>query len=139
MAGKLASAPVRSYRDLRVWRSAMALVVASYDLCRSLPDRERYGLAAQTQRSAVSVAANIAEGHGRDHLGDYLHHLSIANGSLMELETEVQIGTCLGYYSEDRAQLVLSKTAEVGRMLAALSAKLKIRAHGVTQPAGVAT
>ena len=78
---------IRSYRDLLVWQKEMDLVVESYRIAALLPKSETYGFAIQIQRSAVSVPANIAEGHGRDHLGDYLRHLSIANGSLMELET----------------------------------------------------
>ena len=76
---------VRSYRDLRVWQKAMALVVESYRVAKLLPKSETYGLIGQIQRAAVSIPANIAEGHGREHLGDYVRHLSVANGSLMEL------------------------------------------------------
>lgn len=78
---------VESYRDLKVWNKAMDLVVEAYTLAKQLPKMETYGLVNQIQQSAVSVLANIAEGHGREHLGDYLRHLSIANGSLKELET----------------------------------------------------
>ncbi len=82
---------VRSYRDLKVWEKAMDLVVESYRLTQLFPRGETYGLTAQIQRAAVSIPANIAEGHGRDHLGNYLRHLSVANGSLMELETHLLI------------------------------------------------
>lgn len=84
---------VKSYRELKVWEKAMGLVVESYRLAGLLPKAESYGLASQIQRAAVSVPANIAEGHGRDHLGDYLRHLSVAKGSLMELETHLSIAT----------------------------------------------
>lgn len=80
---------IKSYRDLLVWQKAMDLVAESYGLSAKPPKTETYGLASQIQRAAVSIPANIAEGHGREHLGDYLHHLSVANGSLMELETHL--------------------------------------------------
>jgi len=63
---------VKSYRDLKVWEKAMDLVVESYRVTKLLPKRERFGLIAQIQRAVVSGPANITEGHGRDHLGDYL-------------------------------------------------------------------
>lgn len=75
---------VRSFQDLKVWQSAMELVVECYDVSRSFPKYENYGLSSQLQRTAVSVPANIAEGNGRKHTKEYLHHLSIANGSLAE-------------------------------------------------------
>ena len=119
---------IKSYRDLIVWQRAMDLVVESYKVVNLLPKNEVYSLATQIQRAAVSIPANIAEGHGREHLGDYLHHLSCANGSLMELETHFLIASKLSYMSEPQLELVLRKTAELGRMLAGLINKLKARA-----------
>jgi four helix bundle protein len=116
---------VRNYRDLKVWQKAMDLVVASYDLTRQFPQSELYGLVSQTQRAAVSIPANIAEGHGRAHLGDYLHHLSVANGSLMELETHCLLAGRLGYLKEPQVNGILDLTAEDGRMLAGLTKSLK--------------
>jgi len=75
----------------------------------------------------VSVPSNVAEGHGRDHLGDYLHHLSVANGSLMELETQLMIAGRLGYLSKEAEQRILAQAAEVGRMLAGLARALRQR------------
>jgi four helix bundle protein len=82
---------IKSYRDLIVWQKSMDLVVASYEVAKKIPHQEIYGLIAQIQRAAVSIPANIAEGHGRRHTGDYIHHLSMARGSVLELETHFLI------------------------------------------------
>ncbi len=116
---------VKSYRDLEVWKKAMDLVVECYRLTDHLPKSEVYGLASQIQRAAVSIPANIAEGHGRDHLGDYLRHLSVANGSLMELETHLLIASRLSYVRVSDVEPVMARAAELGRMLAGLSRSLK--------------
>lgn len=116
---------IKSYRDLKVWQKAVDLAVDCYRLTGRFPRSEMYGLTSQIQRSAVSVPANIAEGHGRDHLGDYLHHLSTANGSLMELETHLLIAVRLTYLRSEDLKPVLLQTAEVGRMLNGLTSKLK--------------
>jgi four helix bundle protein len=116
---------VNSYRDLRVWQKAMDLVVASYEVAKQFPQGELYGLVSQIQKAAVSIPANIAEGHGREHLGDYLHHLSMANGSLMELETHFLLAGRLGYLNGEPMKQLLDQTAEVGRMLAGLIRSLK--------------
>jgi four helix bundle protein len=116
---------IRSYRDLKVWEKAMDLVVESYRLSNLLPKSEMFGLAAQIRRAAVSIPGNIAEGHGRDHLGDYLRHLSIANGSLMELETHFIVMTRLSYAKIEEVDNALDLAGEVGRMLAGLTSKLK--------------
>jgi four helix bundle protein len=116
---------VKSYRELLVWRRALDLVAECYRITRLLPKTELYGLASQLQRAAVSVPANIAEGHGREHLGDYLRHLSIANGSLMEVETHLLIGEKLAFLSGAEIAPALELAAEVGRMLAGLTRKLR--------------
>ena len=116
---------INSYRDLVVWQKAMDLVVESYTLAAKLPKTETYGLASQIQRAAVSIPANIAEGHGREHLGDYLHQLSVANGSLMELETHLLLCARLSYAPADEVEGLLEKTGEVSRMLSGLTRSLK--------------
>ena len=102
----------------------MDLVVESYRVSRLLPKTEMFGLISQIQRAAVSVPANIAEGHGREHLGDYLHHLSIASGSLMELETHMLIVTRL-YIPIDEVKCALDMARELDRMLSGLTKRLK--------------
>lgn len=116
---------IQSYRDLIVWQKAMDLVVGCYKFVSELPKNETYGLISQTQRAAVSIAANIAEGHGRDHLGDYLRHLSIANGSLMELETHLLLIGRLGYRPAGESEPLLALCSEIGKMLAGLSKSLR--------------
>jgi four helix bundle protein len=118
---------VNGFRDLLVWGRAMDLVVEGYRLTDGFPREEKYGLVQQLRRAAVSVPSNIAEGHGRDHLGDYLRHLSIANGSLMELETQVLIAGRMGYVRKEVEERILTQASEVGRMLSGLIRALKKR------------
>ena len=108
---------VRSYEELEVWQRAMDLVDDVYRASAELPDDERFGLVSQMCRAAVSVPANIAEGHGRLHRGDFLRHLSIASGSLRELETHLRIAQRQQFLAADRVTSLLSTTASVGRML----------------------
>ena len=118
---------IQNYRDLKVWQKSMDVVEEVYEASKSLPTNEKYGLTSQMQRSAISIPANIAEGHGRDHLGDYLRHLSIANGSLMELETHLQISQRLGYLESGVVIALLDRTSEISRMLAGLTQSLKAK------------
>jgi four helix bundle protein len=119
---------IRDYQDLLVWQRGMDLLVACYGLSDAFPRHELFGLTAQLRRAAVSVPANIAEGHGRDHLGDYLRHLSIANASLMEVETHLQAAGRLGYVAASDVDAMLASTAELGRMLHGLRRSLRRRA-----------
>ena len=123
----MATRCINSYRDLKVWEAGMDLVAECYGVSRELPRTELYGLTSQIQRAAVSVPANIAEGYGRRHIGDYVRHLLIANGSLKELETEVLIAMRLRYLSASRAKPILDAAEELGRMLAALIRALNRR------------
>ena len=87
----------RPHERLDVWRDAMALVETVYRLSRSFPDSERFGLTSQVRRSAVSIPSNIAEGAARRSTSEYLRFLSIARGSLSELDTQFQIAARLDY------------------------------------------
>lgn len=111
---------MKSFRELRVWQAAMNLVEKVYRLTRRFPKHETYGLASQIQRAAVSIPSNIAEGHTREHIREYLHHLSIAQGSLAELETQVEIATRLKYVQPEQLEGVLSDVNSLGRQLYAL-------------------
>jgi four helix bundle protein len=118
---------IRGYQALRVWQLSMDLVADSYRISASFPKQEAYGLTSQMRRAAVSIPANIAEGHGRRHMGECLHHLSIANGSLRELETHVQIASRLQYLTDADLSAMLNNAAEVARMLHGLATALRRR------------
>lgn len=116
---------ISSYQDLKVWQVSMDLVEQVYRLTQSFPKQEVYGLTSQIQRAAVSVPSNIAEGHARDSTKEFLHHLSIALGSLAELETQLIIAARLGYLEKQDVNIVLLKTNETGKMLRGLQKALK--------------
>jgi four helix bundle protein len=119
------SPAIRSYRDLIVWQKAMRLVEGTYELARKLPKSRDHGLGSQMRRAALSVSSNIAEGHGRDHLREYLRHLSIAKGSLAELETQLLTARAVANVAAREIQPLLVLCDEVGRMLTVLSRTLK--------------
>ena len=103
---------VESYRDLEVWQRAMDLAVAAHRLTESFPSHQQFGLRTQLQRAAMSVPSNIADGHGRSSTREYLHHLAIAHGSLMELETQVGLAVRLKIVQAPVAEDVLKAAAE---------------------------
>ncbi len=117
---------VRSFRDLRVWQLGMELVEDAYSLGRLLPASERYGLVSQIQRAAVSIPSNIAEGHTRQHRGEYVQHLSIAQGSLAELDTQLEISVRLDYVSSDRTDEVCMRIDALGKQLCTLCSSIAV-------------
>lgn len=108
---------IQSYKDLMVWQMGMNLVVGVYQLTKLFPRDEQFALTSQVRRAAVSVPANIAEGHGRLRRGDFLHHLSIARGSLSEVETHLEIAVRLGYLQQEQTQGASDTIQHVGRLL----------------------
>lgn len=118
---------VEGFRDLRVWQVGMDLVTECYRVTRRFPSGERFGLTSQLQRAAVSVPANIAEGHGRGTTPAFLNFLWIANGSLTELETHLLIAQRLGYVTEDDLAQAFDLSRQVGRMLIGLRRSLQAR------------
>jgi four helix bundle protein len=108
---------VRHYSELIAWQKAMDLVVGVYGASEEFPSRERFGLTNLLRRSAVSMPSNIAEGQGRHATRDFLRYLSIAYGSLQELETQLVIARRLSYLKEEHGPTLFDLTAEVGRLI----------------------
>jgi len=118
------SGQINSYKDLLVWQQAMDLAVASYNLTRSWPKDELYGLISQVRRAANSVPANIAEGYGRGNRGSYQQFLRIAQGSLKELETHLLISERVGITSPESLVALMESSESVGKLLRILLRKL---------------
>lgn len=116
---------VASYQDLLVWRRAMDLTEEVYRLGSLLPKSEQFGITGQVLRAAVSVPANIAEGHARSGPREFLSFLSIAGGSLAETETLLMLAVRTGMLSSERTSAALAMAEEVSRMLGALKRRLK--------------
>jgi four helix bundle protein len=116
---------ITSYRDLKAWRAAIDLAEGVYSLSRDFPKSELYGLTAQMRRAAVSIAANVAEGHGRETMGAFIQFLRVAQGSLKELETYLIIADRLDLASSDDSEKLLVKCDELGRMTRGLIRSLQ--------------
>jgi four helix bundle protein len=114
-----------SYRDLIAWERALDLVENAYRVTRLWPSEELYGLTNQVRRAAMSVPANIAEGQGRIGSRSFEQHLSIAYGSLCEVETHFIIANRLGYIDLETLEQLLSQTTEVARPLRGLMRSLE--------------
>ncbi|MCG8448996.1 MAG: four helix bundle protein [Pirellulales bacterium] len=116
---------LRSHHDLKVWCLGMEIVENIYTFTKQFPREELYGLTSQLRRAATSIPANIAEGNGRDSIRQYLHHLSIAVGSLCEVETLLHIAIRLKYIDRNHTQNLFSQIEEEGRMLRGLQKSLR--------------
>jgi four helix bundle protein len=114
----------QSYRDLIVWRKAIELAKETYVLTKRFPSAEQRGLSSQLQRAAVSVPSNIAEGNGRMRPKAYVNHLCIARGSLMELESDLQLAIEIGYVTRESAERALGLCDDVSRLLTMLGRSL---------------
>ncbi len=107
----------RSYRDLIAWQKGMELVEDVYRETHSWPADERFGLTSQIRRAVVSVPANIAEGSGRSGTAELRRFLSIAHGSLWEVQTHLEIAARLGFTDPVTSETLLAQSAEVSRIL----------------------
>ncbi|MGW9946380.1 four helix bundle protein [Rhizobium leguminosarum] len=116
----MANGKISSYRDLKVWQFAIELSVVCYEVTRTFPREEIYGLTSQIRRSSASVAANIAEGYGRENRGSFAQFLKIAQGSLKELETHLIIAGRIGFLQASALDELLDRCDEIGKMLGSL-------------------
>jgi len=103
----------------------MDLVIEIYAATKTFPADERYGLTSQLRRAAVAIPSNIAEGRGRFGVGTFLYHLSVATGSVMELETQLIIAVRLEYLKREQARTLLTLLGEVRRLLAGMVRALR--------------
>jgi four helix bundle protein len=117
--------PIFTYRDLVVWQQGRTLVEECYRLTTAFPKSESYGLTSQLRRAAVSIPANVAEGHCRRETKPYRHHVSIAIGSHGELETLIELACRLGFLSVSDKTRAMTLCDSVGRLLSGLHRSLK--------------
>ena len=110
----------KHYREMIVWQKAMDLTQEVYRLVKLLPAEERFDLSSQIRRAVVSIPSNIAEGQGRQTEKEFKQFLSIAKGSVFEVETQLLICVRISYFSQEQIEKALSLCDEVGRMLTKL-------------------
>jgi four helix bundle protein len=113
------------HRELEVWQRAIDLTIEAYAIAKRLPATEKFALASQIRRSASSIPANIAEGNGQIHRGVYLRYLSVARGSLMELDSHLEVAVRIGYLKESDRAVAQSLIQRTGRMLTRLAQALR--------------
>jgi four helix bundle protein len=116
---------LKSYRDLEVWKKSIDWAEGIYRASSGFPPEERYGLTSQMRRAAVSVAANIAEGAARTGTGEFLQFLSVASGSMAEVETFLILAGRLGYLAEVDRLALEAEAQEISRMLGGLKRSLR--------------
>jgi four helix bundle protein len=127
---------LKSFRELEVWQKAHALTLDVYSATSQFPRAEQFGVVAQIRRAVMSIPANIAEGFGRHTTKDFLHFLTIANGSLEETRYFLILSSGLRYLEDDRLKQLESRCDSVGQMLGALSRSLRERNSGFSRATG---
>jgi four helix bundle protein len=126
---------VRDYRDLTVWQAAMTLAEKCYEATKSFPKDELFGMTAQIRRASASIPANIAEGRGRQGTTEFLRFLSMARGSLTELETHLLLSHRVSLLQKSRLDDLLALSDEISRMLTALRRSLRAKQQEQTEEA----
>ena len=106
-----------SYKKLQIWKKSFGLTLRIYDETRSYPSAEAFGLVSQMRRASSSIIANLAEGYNKNHLGEYIHSVSIEIGSCNELEVYLLLSNELGYLKQESFDELISVHKEIGKML----------------------
>lgn len=118
------------HKDLKAWQLAMDFVVMVYAITRSFPRDELYGLVSQLRRAAVSIPSNIAEGYGRHSAKELHRFLNNALGSLLEVETQIELSERLGYVKANEAMAAIQQSNRLKQVLQGL------RTWAESEPAG---
>ena len=114
----------RSYQDLIVWKKSINLVTKIYNYTLSFPREEKFGITSQMRRAGTSISANIAEGQARQSKKEFVQFLSIAQGSLAELETFLIISRNLGFLNQANSEELLNDCSEIAKLLYRLKKSL---------------
>jgi four helix bundle protein len=123
--GAPSSPPVGDLKELVAWQVAMDFAEGVYAGTRTFPNDEKFGLRMQLRRSAVSVASNIAEGHGRINRREYLRFVVIARGSLKEAETQLLLCQRLGFMESKVVDQLLKLAVRINKLLTGLMRRLR--------------
>lgn len=115
----------KSYKELKVWQKGIEIVLLTYKFTKNFPLEEQFGLSSQMRRCAVSIPSNIAEGWGRDSQKSFGQFIKIARGSLLELETQVNIAALLSYIDKEEEEEFVKLIIEESKMLNGLVNKIK--------------
>ena len=109
-----------AYKKLNVYQKSLEWVLSIYSLVNKFPDVEKYALSSQVRRAAVSVPSNIAEGMSRSSAKEIAHFLEISYGSLMEVQSQIEIANLLKYITHENLKTIEPKTEEIAKMLSDL-------------------
>ncbi|MHB1102086.1 MAG: four helix bundle protein [Devosia sp.] len=119
--------PITDYRDLDVWNESMSLAADIYEATKTFPREEMFGMTSQMRRASVSVAANIAEGYGRQQTRPFIQFLRVSQGSLKELETLVLLAVRVELMTAALGDKALVRCRRIGKMLVGLVRKLDLK------------
>lgn len=114
---------MHNFQKLEVWKVSMELTTEIYNYTKNFPDNEVYGITSQMRRCSISIPSNIAEGSGRKTNKEFVHFLSIANGSSYELQTQIIVSNNIGYINEEVKDSLTTKLISVKKMIYTLIQK----------------
>lgn len=116
---------MKSYKELIVWQKSVEAAKQVYSISKIFPSSEKFGLTQQINRCAISIPSNIAEGYGRYHKKDFIRFLSIARGSLYEMQTQLILSEELDFVESSKLEFINSLSVEIDKMLNKLIKSLK--------------
>lgn len=115
----------RAHRKLDIWKKSIEFVRDIYQATEKFPKSEIYGLTSQMRRAAISIPSNLAEGAARKGNKEFKLFLSIAQGSISELDTQIELALILGYVNEALFEDLIGKLSTISKMLFGLFRSLK--------------
>ena len=122
---------MKDYKELVVWQKSIHLTTEPYRITENFPKTETFGLRGQVRRAATSVPANIAEGWGRGSASEYIQFLTVARGSLLELETHLIVSEKLGFLDKTKSETARALIVDIGKMLTRLMQSLHARSRAL--------